>query len=169
MIVSLICTQSTKPVRPHFFFYFFFFDGVPRTPWRSVSVSMIGGRQSTRTPAFHVSGVWAERKSERSENRVSECGAVSGVIETDMSGERIFRRSCSAHMLCPHVVYCWQIALHIALIPSASWYTGVGLLEFRLLLSSVAHCYSWLSWRPYLENLGLPCHGNCCMLMTWQW
>ena len=23
-------------------------------------------------------------------------------------------------------------------------------------------------WRPYLENLGLPCHGNCCMLMTWQ-
>jgi len=80
--------------------------------------------------------IGAERKSsERS-------GAVSGVIETDMSGERIFRRSCSAHMLCPHVVYCWQIALHIALIPSASWYTGVGLLEFRLLLSSVAHCYS---------------------------
>ena len=24
----------------------------------------------------------------------------------------------------------------------------------------------WLSWRPYLEDLGLPCHGNCCMLMT---
>ena len=23
-----------------------------------------------------------------------------------------------------------------------------------------------LSWRPYLENLGLPCHGNCCILMT---
>ena len=22
--------------------------------------------------------------------------------------------------------------------------------------------------RPYLENSGLPCHGNCCMLMTWQ-
>jgi len=20
----------------------------------------------------------------------------------------------------------------------------------------------------YLENLGLPCHGNCCMLVTWQ-
>ena len=20
----------------------------------------------------------------------------------------------------------------------------------------------------YLENLGLPCHGNCCMLMSWQ-
>ena len=19
-----------------------------------------------------------------------------------------------------------------------------------------------------MENLGLPCHGNCCMLMTWQ-
>jgi len=26
----------------------------------------------------------------------------------------------------------------------------------------------FLSWRPYLENSGLPCHGNCCMLMTWQ-
>ena len=25
-----------------------------------------------------------------------------------------------------------------------------------------------MSWRPYLENSGLPCHGNCCMLMTWQ-
>ena len=24
------------------------------------------------------------------------------------------------------------------------------------------------TWRPYLENLGLPCHGNYCMLMTWQ-
>ena len=21
---------------------------------------------------------------------------------------------------------------------------------------------------PYLENLGLPCHGNCRMLMSWQ-
>ena len=21
---------------------------------------------------------------------------------------------------------------------------------------------------PYLENSGLPCHGKCCMLMTWQ-
>ena len=22
--------------------------------------------------------------------------------------------------------------------------------------------------RTSMENLGLPCHGNCCMLMTWQ-
>ena len=25
-----------------------------------------------------------------------------------------------------------------------------------------------LSWRPYLENSGLPCRGNCCMRITWQ-
>ena len=25
-----------------------------------------------------------------------------------------------------------------------------------------------LSWRPYLENSGLPCRENCCMRMTWQ-
>ena len=25
-----------------------------------------------------------------------------------------------------------------------------------------------ISLWPYLENSGLPCHRNCCMLMTWQ-
>ena len=25
-----------------------------------------------------------------------------------------------------------------------------------------------LSWRPYLENSGIPCHVNGCMLMNWQ-
>ena len=34
--------------------------------------------------------------------------------------------------------------------------------------SALSHCYSRSSWRPYLENSGLPCHGNCCMLMTWK-
>jgi len=29
--------------------------------------------------------------------------------------------------------------------------------------------YSLGHFRTYLENSGLPCHGNCCMLMTWQW
>jgi len=25
-----------------------------------------------------------------------------------------------------------------------------------------------MDWRPYLENSGLPCHGNCCKRMTWH-
>ena len=25
-----------------------------------------------------------------------------------------------------------------------------------------------MDWRLYLENLGLPCRGNCCMRMSWQ-
>ena len=35
-------------------------------------------------------------------------------------------------------------------------------------LSSLLFVIVMEGGRPYLENSGLPCHGNGCMRMTWQ-
>jgi len=46
-----------------------------------------------------------------------------------------------------------------------SMYTGAKTLV-RTALSPLKSTV--IVMKPYLENSGLPCHGNCCMQMTWQ-